>query len=77
MEKIITLEELSEIQNLIGQGVRVVFCSSEDNDFVILGMKDFISFKAIKEEITDRCRYKVFRIDSSNDIICVYVVTIE
>ena len=74
MNKIITLEELSEIKNVLGKGVRVAFCSSEEDDFEVLRREDFVSFKAIKKELANRWRYKVFRIDTLNDLMCVYVV---
>ena len=77
MDKIITLEELSEIKNVLGKGVRVAFCSSEENDFEVLRKEDFISFNAIKKELANRWRYKVFRIDTLNDLMCVYVVIIN
>ena len=76
MDKIITLEELSELKNVLGRGVRVVFCSSEEDGFEVLRKEDFVSFKAIKKELTNRWRYKVFRIDTLNDLMCAYVVTI-
>lgn len=77
MDKIITLEELSEIKNYLAKGVRVAFCSSEEDDFEVLRKEDFISFKAIKKGGLARWRYKVFRIDTLNDLICVYVVIIK
>lgn len=75
MKNIITLEALSEIGNGLGKGVRVAFCSSDANDFEVLRKEDFISFKAIKKEITDGCQYRVFRIDTLNDLMCVYVTS--
>ena len=66
-----------EIKNVLGKGVRVAFCSSEENDFEVLRKEDFISFNAIKKELANRWRYKVFRIDTLNDLMCVYVVIIN
>lgn len=77
MDKIITLEELSEIKNVLGKGVRVAFCSSESDDFEVMRKEDFISFKALKTELSNKWRYKVFRIDTLNDLMCVYVVIIR
>ena len=57
--------------------MRVAFCSSEENDFEVLRKEDFISFNAIKKEFANRWRYKVFRIDTLNDLMCVYVVIIK
>lgn len=74
MNKIITLEELSEIKNDLGKGVQVLFCSSEKDGFEVIRRENFTSFEAIKDELVNRRRYKVFRIDTLNDIICVYVV---
>ena len=59
-----------------GKGVRVAFCSSEEDDFEVLRREDFVSFGAIKKELANRWRYKVFRIDTLNDLMCVYVVII-
>ena len=77
MENIITLEALSEIGNGLGQGVRVAFCSSNVDDFEILRKEDFVSFKAIKKELANRWRYRVFRIDTLNDLMCVYVTFVD
>lgn len=77
MENIITLEKLSEIKNGLGKGVRVAFCSTDTDDFEVLRKEDFVSFKAIKKELENRCRYRVFRIDTLNDLICVYVTFID
>lgn len=76
MEKKITLEQLSEIEMGLGKGVRVAFCSSEEDDFEVLRKEDFSSFKAIKKELANRWRYKVFRIDTLDNFMCVYVVII-
>ena len=74
MSRVITLEDLSEINNALGKGVRVAICSSEEDDFEVLKLKDFISFHGIKREFPNIWRYKVFRIDTLNDLMCVYVV---
>ena len=38
---------------------------------------DCVSFKNIEKLITGTWKYKVFRIDTLNDLMCVYVVDIE
>ena len=35
-----------------------------------------INFKQIKEQIANPEKFRVFRIDSLNDLICVYVIEI-
>ena len=77
MEKKITLEQLSEIEMDLGKGVRIAFCESVENGFEVLRTEDFVSFKAIKKELANRWRYKVIRIDTLNDLICVYVTFVD
>ena len=74
MEEIITLKQLSNVQNWLGKGVRVAFCSDE-NAFVTEKI-DIISFKGIKEKVENPEKYRVFRIDTLNDLICVYVIVL-
>ena len=74
MEEIITLKQLSNIQNWLAKGVRIAFCL--DEDAFVTNKIDMINFKQIKEQITNPEKFKVFRIDSSNDLICVYVTEI-
>jgi hypothetical protein len=73
---IITLEQLSKIINVFCKNIKVVLCSSKESGFEILRQEYFISFKAISRRFTDLQSYKVFRIDTMNDIICVYIVKI-
>ena len=74
MEEIITLKQLSNIQNWLAKGVRITFCL--DEDAFVTNKIDIINFKQIKEQIANPEKFKVFRIDSSNDLICVYVIEI-
>ena len=74
MEEIITLKQLSNVQNWIGKGVRIAFCF---NEYACVTNKiDIINFKQIKEQIPNPENFRVFRIDSSDDLICVYVIEI-
>ena len=73
----VTLKNLSEIENVLGKGVRIAFCTSEEDDFEVLRKEDFISFKAIKKGLANLWIYKVFRIDVLNDLMCVYVVIVD
>ena len=77
MEKIITLEQLSEIDMYLGKGVRVAFCETVESGFEILRTEDFVSFRAIGKELANRWRYKVLRIDTLNDLICIYVTFVD
>ena len=74
MEDIITLKQLSNVQNWLAKGVRIAFCLDE-NAFVTNKI-DMINFKQIKEQIISPEKFKVFRIDSSDDLICVYVIEV-
>lgn len=74
MEDIITLKQLAKIQNWLAKGVRIAFCSDE-NAFVTEKI-DMINFKEIKEKVNNPEKYRVFRIDTSNDLICVYVIAV-
>lgn len=77
MNKNITLEMLSDVQNWLGHGVRIAFCTSEDDGFEVMRTVDCTSFKDIKNVLANMWRYKVFRIDTLNDMMCVYVVIEE
>ena len=72
MEEVITLKQLSNVQNWLGKGVRIAFCLDEDS--FVTNKIDLINFKQIKEQISNPEKFKVFRIDSLDDLICVYVV---
>ena len=74
MEEVTTLKHLSNIQNWLSKGVRIAFCSDE-NAFVTNKI-DMVNFKQIKEQISSPEKFRVFRIDSLNDLICVYVMEI-
>lgn len=74
MEEIITLKQLSNIQNWLAKGIRIAFCL--DESAFITNKIDIVNFKQIKEQISNPEKFKVFRIDSSNDLICVYVTEI-
>lgn len=77
MKENITLEMLSNVQNWLGHGVRIAFCTSENDDFEVMRTVDCTSFKDIKNALANLWRYKVFRIDTLNDLMCVYVVIEE
>lgn len=77
MNKNITLEMLSNVQNWLGHGVRIAFCTSENDGFEVMRTVDYTSFKDIKNVLANLWRYKVFRIDTLNDLMCVYVVIEE
>ena len=77
MGKIITLEQLAEIDMYLAKGVRVYFCKTVESGFEILRTEDFASFKAIGKELANRWRYKVLRIDIINDLICVYATFVD
>lgn len=77
MNKNITLEMLTNVQNRLGHGVRIAFCTSEIDDFEVMKTVDCTSFKDIKNVLANLWRYKVFRIDTLNDLMCVYVVIEE
>lgn len=77
MNKNITLEMLSNVQNWLGHGVRIAFCTSENDGFEVMRTVDCTSFKDIKNVLANLWRYKVFRIDTLNDLMCVYVVIEE
>lgn len=77
MKENITLKMLSGIQNWLGHGVRIAVCTSEKDDFEVVKTIDCISFKNVEKVITDTWKYKVFRIDTLNDLICVYVINLE
>lgn len=74
MEEIITLKQLSNIQNWLAKGVRIVFCL--DESAFVTNKIDMVNFKQIKEDIDSPEKFRVFRIDSLNDLICVYVIEI-
>ena len=74
MEEVITLKQLSNVQNWIGKGVRIAFCLDEDSSVVY--KIDIVNFKQIKEQIFNLEKFRVFRIDSLDDLICVYVIEI-
>ena len=74
MEEVITLKQLSNVQNWIGKGVRIAFCLNEDT--CTTNKIDIINFKQIKEQISNLEKFRVFRIDSLDDLICVYVTEI-
>lgn len=74
MEEVITLKQLSNIQNWLAKGVRIAFCL--DEGAFVTNKIDMVNFKQIKEQIFSPEKFKVFRIDSSNDLICVYVMEI-
>lgn len=76
MDTIITLEMISNIKNILGHGIIVAFCSSENDDMQILNRVKCTSFKDIKQKISDMHQYKVFRIDVLNDQMCVYTVQV-
>lgn len=77
MNKNITLEMLSNVKNWLGHGVRIAFCTSENDGFEVMKTVDCTSFKDIKNVLANLWRYKVFRIDTLNDLMCVYVVIEE
>lgn len=77
MKENITLKMLSGIQNWLGHGVIIAFCTSENDGFEVMKTINCISFKNIEKVITDTWKYKVFRIDTLNDLICVYIVDLE
>ena len=72
-ENFITLNELSNIQNWLGNGVRIAICTSEHDDMVITEKIDMVCFKSIRTKFNEPENYKVFRIDSLDDLMCVYV----
>ena len=74
MEEVITLNQLSNVQNWLAKGVRIAFCL--DESAFVTNKIDMINFKQIKEQISSPEKFRVFRIDSSNDLICVYVIEI-
>lgn len=74
MEEVITLKQLSNVQNWLGKGVRIAFCSDESAS--VTNKIDMTNFKQIKEQIFSPEKFRVFRIDSLNDLICVYVMEI-
>ena len=74
MEEVITLKQLSNVQNWIGKGVRIAFCLDEYSS--VTNKIDLINFKQIKEQISNPEKFRIFRIDSSDDLICVYVIEI-
>ena len=74
MEEVITLKQLSNVQNWLAKGVRIAFCL--DESAFVTNKIDMINFKQIKEQISNPEKFRVFRIDSSDDLICVYVIEI-
>ena len=74
MEEVITLKQLSNVQNWIGKGVRIAFCLDEYSS--VTNKIDLINFKQIKEQISNPEKFRIFRIDSLDDLICVYVIEI-
>ena len=74
MEEVITLKQLSNVQNWLAKGVRIAFCS--DESAFVTNKIDMVNFKQIKEQIFSPEKFRVFRIDSLNDLICVYVMEI-
>ena len=74
MEEVITLKQLSNVQNWLAKGVRIAFCS--DESAFVTNKIDLVNFKQIKEQIFSPEKFRVFRIDSLNDLICVYVMEI-
>ena len=72
MEEVITLKQLSNVQNWLGKGIRIAFCL--DKDPFVTNKIDLVNFKQIKEQISNPEKFRVFRIDSLDDLICVYVV---
>ena len=75
MEEVTTLKHLSNIQNWLAKGVRIAFCSDEST--FVTDKIDLVNFKQIKEQIFSPEKFRVFRIDSLNDLICVYVIEIS
>ena len=71
----ITLKQLLKIQNFLSKGIRIAFCL--DESAFITNKIDMISFKQIKDDISNPEKFRVFRIDSLNDLICVYVIEME
>ena len=53
MKENITLKMLSSIQNWLGHGVRIAFCTSEKDDFEVMKTIDCVSFKNIEKVIMD------------------------
>ena len=74
MEEVFTLKQLSNVQNRLAKGVRIAFCS--DESAFVTNKIDIVNFKQIKEQILNPEKFRVFRIDSLNDLICVYVMEI-
>lgn len=74
MEEMITLKQLSNVQNWLAKAVRIAFCL--DEDAFVTNKIDMINFKQIKEQIVSPEKFRVFRIDSLNDLIWVYVIEI-
>ena len=74
MEEVITLKQLSSVQNWLAKGVRIAFCL--DESAFVTNKIDMANFKQIKEQIFSPEKFRVFRIDSLNDLICVYVMEI-
>ena len=74
MEEVITLKQLSNVQNWLAKGVRIAFCP--DESAFVTNKIDMINFKQIKEQIFSPEKLRVFRIDSLKDLICVYVMEI-
>ena len=72
MEEVITLKQLSNVQNWLEKGVRIAFCLDEDP--FVTNKIDLVNFKQIKEQISNPEKFRVFRIDSLDDLICAYVV---
>ena len=72
MKKVITLKQLSNVQIWLGKGVRIVFCLDEDS--FVTNKIDLINFEQIKEQISNPEKFRIFRIDSLDNLICVYVV---
>lgn len=72
----ITLDQALNLQNVLGHGVNVCFCSSKEHDFIREGLIECRTFSEAKDKLKE---YKlgtleVFRIDTLNDVICFYVV---
>lgn len=73
---VITLKQLSRLQHGIGQGIRICVCDSEDSiEMEVLSKYDMDFFKEIPKVFSSTLyKWKVFRIDTCNDLMCVYVV---
>lgn len=67
-----TLDTFVDMKHDLGGYIRICFCTDREVSQIIK-TSDLTSFKAIKN-IKNAHKFKVFRLDCLNDVICLYVV---